>query len=73
VTVLRKQSLRQIRDCCETEDEGWIFKGKNKKTLSKQAKNRFALPRLGSQADLKIVLECLWKQATEAKRKLVIS
>lgn len=40
--------------------------------LHKQAKSCSVLPRVGSQGGLKMVLECLRKQVTEAKKQSVI-
>ena len=64
--------MNKIRDSSLKGVEGRSLKGKGyNKTLSmpKQVKSCSVLPRLGSQGDLKIVLECLHKLATEAKKK----
>lgn len=46
--------------CLEDAAEGRAFKGDIHKKCS-------AVPRLDGRGDLKIVLECLYKQITEAK------
>lgn len=64
--------MNKIRDSSLKGVEGRSLKGKGyNKTLSmpKQVKSCSVLPRLGSQGDLKIVLECLHKLVTEAKKK----
>lgn len=63
--------MNKIRASSLKGVEGRSFKGKSyKNTLSThwQGKSCSVLPSLGSQGDLKIVLECLHKQVTEAKK-----